>query len=539
MVSHVTLRAESVPGGERNEMYSSVMSGTIFGIQGMVIQVEADMSEGLPGVHLVGSLSREVQESGERIRTALRNSGFYLPPKRIVISLSPADVRKTGSGFDLPIAIAALISMNQILQELVADTLFLGELGLNGDVLPVDGVLPVADAAYAAGCSRIVVPVANRAEAALIPGLAVVGIRSLQEGIAWLQSGKAYPETGASAETVRESGAEGAQSVSADWNFRNLKGQPMVRRAMEIAACGMHNLIMTGPPGAGKTMAAKCLTGILPELSYEESMEITKIYSVRGLLPTENGLIRRRPFRAPHHTITTSALIGGGLVPKPGEISLAHNGVLFLDELPEFSRTAIEVLRQPLEDGRVIIGRLNNTYQFPARFMLVAAMNPCPCGCYPDRSRCRCTPGQIQNYQGRISRAILDRMDLCLSIRPVSYDEMTDRGQWEASEVIRERVQSVHALQRERYRNSNTRFNSQLTQEELRQYCCLGAEEEAFMKQVYEQQKLSGRGYNRLLKLARTIADMEGSEQIRLRHLEEAVVYRMVDAVQMGGNGYV
>lgn len=375
MVSHVTLRAESVPGGERNEMYSSVMSGTIFGIQGMVIQVEADMSEGLPGVHLVGSLSREVQESGERIRTALRNSGFYLPPKRIVISLSPADVRKTGSGFDLPIAIAALISMNQILQEQVADTLFLGELGLNGDVLPVDGVLPVADAAYAAGCSRIVVPVANRAEAALIPGLAVVGIRSLQEGIAWLQSGKAYPETGASAETVRESGAEVAQSVSADWNFRNLKGQPMVRRAMEIAACGMHNLIMTGPPGAGKTMAAKCLTGILPELSYEESMEITKIYSVRGLLPTENGLIRRRPFRAPHHTITTSALIGGGLVPKPGEISLAHNGVLFLDELPEFSRTAIEVLRQPLEDGRVIIGRLNNTYQFPARFMLVAAMN--------------------------------------------------------------------------------------------------------------------------------------------------------------------
>lgn len=522
MVSLITMIVESVLSEERNSMYSHVMSGTIFGIQGLMIQVEADVSDGLPGFHLVGCLSNEIRESGERIRTAMRNSGWYLPPKRIVVNLSPADVRKAGSGFDLPIAIATLVSMGAIPQERIEKMVFIGELGLNGAILPVNGVLSVADCAAKSGYQYLFVSKENQAEAAMIPQLKVIGVENLAETVELLgneerlENAIFYPP---------QEDMEHGQETTCD--FRDLKGQPMVRRAMEIAASGMHNLLMTGPPGAGKTMAAKCLTGILPDLSFEERMELTKIYSVKGLLAKQEGLIYKRPFRSPHHTITASSLIGGGLIPKPGEISLAHNGVLFLDELPEFSKSVIEVLRQPLEDKKIRINRLNHTYEFPANVMLVGAMNPCPCGCYPDRNRCHCSMLQIQNYQGKISRAMLDRMDLHLTLQPVSYGEMMQEADGEDSASIRRRVEAVHKLQQERYRGLGIRFNSQLTVEGMKAYCRLGKEEQDFMKEIFEQKKLSGRAYHRILKLARTIADMDNKERIELPHLMEAVAFRV------------
>lgn len=512
-------------------MYSNVTSGTVSGIQGFLIRVEADSSEGLPGIHMVGCLSNEVRESGERIRTALRNSGYYLPPKRIVVNLSPADIRKDGSGFDLPIAAAILTALGYLPQERLTATAVLGELSLDGRLLPVNGVLPIADCLAEAGYRTLILPKANQREAAMIPQLRVVGLNCLSELVKCLNQDN-YLEY-----AVSRGGAivPGKPVVSrAPYDFSEFQGQPVVRRAMEIAASGMHNLLMTGPPGAGKTLAARCLTGILPDLSFDESLELTKIYSVRGMLKEQEEMRWGRPFRSPHHTISASALIGGGVIPKPGEISLAHHGVLFLDELPEFSRHAIEALRQPLEDKYVMIGRLNRSCRFPADVMLVGAMNPCPCGCYPDRSRCQCSVQQIERYQSRISRAILERIDLHLGIQPVTYAEMTGSQPGEDSESIRKRVRRVHLLQQERYRNrrkadsasgDGLQFNSRLTPEELKHFCALGREEQSFVQDIYEKRQLSARSYHKILRLARTIADMEESDRIRLPHLMEAAAY--------------
>lgn len=559
-------------------MYSSVMSGTIFGIQGMLIQVEADLSDGLPGFHMVGYLSGEVRESSERIRTAIRNSGYDLPPKRVVINLSPADIRKSGAGFDLPIAIAMLISMGYIPEEYTREILFLGELGLNGAILPMNGVLAIVDEAVRNGCHIVVAAKENAKEAALIPGITVIGADRLESLVKLLQtdirkdlSDQDMPafsvENGLqeilSRQTVEESISDTVVSVRSseseeqrtilsehililnsneerdiesesmnapEMDFKDFKGQPIVRRAMEIAASGMHNLLMTGPPGAGKTMAAKCLTGILPELTHEESMELTKIYSIRGLFDSSQGLLKNRPFRAPHHTITSTSLIGGGVFPVPGEITLAHHGVLFLDELPEFNKNVIEVLRQPLEDGHIVVNRLQASYDFPADVMLIAAMNPCPCGCYPDRSRCNCSVQQIRHYQGKISRAIMDRMDLMLTIRPAGYREILNTQKEENSESIRHRVRRLHRLQKERYQGYGYLFNSQLDMDGIHKFCQLDRESRDYMQSIFETQELSARGYHRLLKLARTIADMDGEDRIQIRHLSEAVAYRIVQS---------
>lgn len=508
-------------------MYSYVTSGTVFGIEGMLIQVETDVSDGLPALHLVGSLSGGIRESGERIRTAMRNSGFRLPPKRIVVNLSPADVRKDGSGYDLPIAVAILISMGFLSQEQVRETVFLGELCLDGTVMPVRGVLSVADHAKKSGFHTLVVAYDNRQEASLVSGLQVIGIRSLTELVTLLQEPDRL-RSYVGADRV-EHAAESMPEEHAPHDFRDLHGQPILRRAMEIAASGMHNLLMSGPPGAGKTLAAKCLTGILPPLSFEECMELTKIYSVRGMLPDGHRMITARPFRSPHHSASMAALIGGGLAPKPGEISLAHNGVLFLDELPEFSRTVIDALRQPLEDGSVTLSRLQATYRFPARIMLVGAMNPCPCGAYPDRNRCHCTLHQIQTYQNHVSRALLDRMDLHVTVRPPSFRDIKQNTVWEASDAIRERVVQSHRIQTLRYRNRGIRYNAQLPVDGIREFCQLGSDGEDFMQELYEQEAFSARGYHRVLKLARTIADMEASERISFSHLKEAVSYRLLD----------
>ncbi len=539
-------------------MYSCVMSGTIFGIQGVLIQVEADLSDGLPGFHMVGYLSGEVRESSERIRTAIRNSGYELPPKRVVINLSPADIRKNGAGFDLPIAVAMLISMGYIPETYTRDILFLGELGLNGAILPMNGVLAIVDEAVKHGCRMVVVSRENAKEAALIPDIHVIGVDSLcelvkllnknirevlteenvlEENTSCLVEGLSDYDMEQLAESehvvILESDPEHFRKTADDplpeVDFKDFKGQPLVRRAMEIAASGMHNLLMTGPPGAGKTMAAKCLTGILPELTLEESMEITKIYSIRGLFDSTDGLLKNRPFRAPHHTITPTSLIGGGVFPVPGEITLAHHGVLFLDELPEFNKNVIEVLRQPLEDGRVVVNRLQASYEFPADVMLVAAMNPCPCGCYPDRKRCNCSFQQIRNYQGRISRAILDRMDLMLRIQPVGYADILGEQKEEDSLSIRKRIVALHKLQKQRYQAYGYLFNSQLDMDGIRKYCCLDRESKDYMQSIFETHDLSARGYHRLLKLARTIADMDHSDHIEIRHLSEAAAYRIYD----------
>ena len=398
--------------------FSTILSAAIDGLGVELVRVEADVSNGLPVFHMVGYLSSEVKEAGERVRTAIRNSGFDYPAKRTIVNLSPATLRKRGASFDLPIAVAIMVSLGQVSPEAAQGCLITGELGLDGRVRKVPGVLPIVMEGKQNGVTRFIVPGENKAEGSLVKGVEVIGAGSLKEVVSIL-SGEWVPEKREESE------------ITDDWDetlpdFADIRGQENVKRAAEIAVAGGHNLLMIGPPGSGKSMTAKCIAGILPPPDMEESLEITKIYSVLGMLDEKSPLIRKRPFREVHHTATRAALIGGGLVPRPGEISLAHGGVLFLDELPEFRKSVIEVLRQPLEEKSVQISRTYGNYRFPADFMLVAAMNPCPCGCYPDMKKCTCTPAQIHMYLSRISRPFLDRIDLCVVARRVEYRHLAD-----------------------------------------------------------------------------------------------------------------
>ncbi len=469
---------------------------------------------------MVGYLASEVREAQDRVRTALRNAGYHLPPKRVTVNLAPADIRKFGSGFDLPIAIAVLAAYGYLPQELLERVFLAGELGLDGSIHGIHGVLGMVMEAKRAGCISCIVPFSNVREGAVIQGIKVYGAAHLSEVVDHIISGKELPSVSINIEEIFS-----AEKIRTILDFADIKGQHMAKRAAEIAAAGMHNLLLGGPPGAGKTMIASRIPGILPPLSMDEALEVSQIHSVAGTLP-EEGILTERPFRMPHHTISSVALAGGGTNPRPGEISLAHRGVLYLDELPEFQKDTLEVLREPLEEGEIRISRNSGQYVFPAEFMLVASRNPCQCGYFPDRKRCRCSEYEVRRYLHRISRPLLDRIDLHVEVQQLPYEALVQREQEESTEQIRARVLRAQEIQKKRYHGTGFRFNSELTAAALKQYCPISDAEAQRMKLIYEQKHLTARTYHRLLKVARTIADLEGSERIEQPHLDEAVLYR-------------
>lgn len=498
-------------------MFSSVLSFGIHGIEGFCVNVEADISDGMPMFELVGYLSGEVREARERVRTALRNSGYTFPVKRITLNLSPGNVRKHGTGYDLPMAVALLMAMGEVKQCEENDTLIIGELMLNGEVSGINGVLPMVIKARGMGIKKCIVPAVNAAEGAMAGDIEVIGVRTLKEAADYLNGMadiKPYD---------KPDGNESCCEGTAGCDLKYVKGQLMARRGLEIAACGMHNLLMIGAPGAGKSMLAKCIPTILPPLSKEEALEVSSIYSVAGLLKNGNGLLRMRPFISPHHTVTDIAMTGGGTYPRPGNISLAHRGVLFLDEMAEFSRYTLEVLRQPLEDRTITVARNNGTYVYPADFMLVGAMNQCPCGAYPDLSKCTCTEPARRRYLNRLSRPMLDRMDICVDVEKLDYNDMMSKKQAESSESVRKRVTAAQDIQKMRFEGSGILFNSQMGQDELDRYCTLPGTVKAWFADALEKLDISARSYGRVLKVARTIADIDGKAEIGKEHLAEAI----------------
>ena len=503
-------------------MFSTVLSATLHGLSVEMIDVEADVSNGLPMFHLVGYLSSEVKEAGERVRTAIRNSGYLLPAKKIVVNLSPADKRKRGTLFDLPIAAAVLMALGEIPKTSLENTLLVGELSLDGTIKSVIGVLPIVIAAQKKGCKCCIVPKENLEEASLVAEIQVIGVSNLQEVCEILKGNRE------AIFSCKRNKKELETSYAMDYS--EIKGQYFPKRAVEIAVAGNHNLLMMGPPGAGKTAIAKRMPTILPSLTKDECMELTMIYSIMGELNTEKPLITQRPFREVHQTITKAGLIGGGLLPKPGEITLANKGILFLDEIAEFKRDVLETLRQPMEEHHIKFMRERGEYEFPAEFLLVAAMNPCPCGYHPDRNQCQCSEPQIQKYLNQISQPLLDRIDLCIEVTKVPYEALINQTEEESSEEIRNRVMKAREIQKIRYQDMGIQTNSQLNIKQIEEICVLNDEGKMMMEQAFKQLGLTARTYHKVLCVARTIADLAGEEQIEARHLREALSYRSMSS---------
>ncbi len=491
----------------------------LFGVEASPVQVEVDVSFGMPIFAMVGLPDASVRESRDRVRSAIRNSGFEFPPHRVTVNLAPADVRKAGAAFDLPIALGILAAQGVVERRDIPDTIILGELSLDGTIQPARGVLPIAAAARRHRIERVLLPRANAGEASVVSGLTILAVSSLVEAVGALND----PSGLAAAP------APPPPAASCDHpDLADVRGQLLARRALEIASAGAHNLLLVGPPGAGKTMMARRLPGILPPLTFDEAMEVTAVHSVAGLLPPGSGLVGSRPFRAPHHTISDAALIGGGPQPRPGEVSLAHHGVLFLDEMLEFGRHVLEVLRQPLEEGTVAIARAARTATFPARFVLAGAMNPCPCGFAGDPSHeCRCTPQQVARYQQRLSGPLRDRLDLTVDVPALPGDVMGVAPAGETTAVVRDRVIAARARQRGRYGGQGPRTNAELTPGQLAEHCRLDYAGLRLLSSAVNRLALSARGYDRIRKVARTIADLDGADQIGADHIAEALQFRM------------
>lgn len=503
-------------------MFRKVMSATIYGVECIPVQVEADVRNGLPGFSMVGYLSSRVREAQERVCTALRNSGFAFPAKHITVNLSPADIKKDGTGFDLPIAAALLSALGYLDFLSLQGVCMAGELSLSGEIKGIKGILPIVDTAVKEKCRLCIIPEENAKEVEIVDNIPILTVRNIRD----LIEHSALKNWGAvkNPEKEWENGDYDSES-----DFFEILGQEAAKEAAVIAAAGFHNLLMIGTKGAGKTMIAKRIPGIFPHITKEEGMEISRIYSAAGLLSERMPIMKMRPFRMPHHTVSPKALAGGGHTPKPGEITLAHKGILFLDELPEFSRSSLEVLRQPLEEHRICISRVNGNFQFPADFLLIAAMNPCPCGYYPDRNKCLCSDTEVAKYMGKISGPLLDRFDLCTEIKDVPGEKIWKKKSGKTTVELREMVEEVHKIQKERYKGTEITFNGRLRGKEIEKYCQTSKDGEKLLKRAYEKMHLSVRAYHKILKTARTIADLEKSEKIEVSHISKAVSYRALD----------